>query len=117
MRKHASILYYLTLCALAVVAAKLDFLNAYFQLILMYAGINIILSASLNLVNGYMGEFSVGHAGFMAVGAYVTSILNILLFTTSTVFGDPLLPASWAIYLFPVTLFAGGLAAAIAGLL
>ena len=34
----------------------------------MYVGINIILAVSLNLVNGYMGEFSLGHAGFMAVG-------------------------------------------------
>ena len=117
MRKYGSIVYYTILCVLAVAAAKLGILNAYVQLILMYVGINIILSTSLNLVNGYMGEFSVGHAGFMAVGAYVTSILNILLFTTSPVFGDALLPASCAIYLFPVTLFAGGIAAAIAGLL
>ena len=55
--------------------------------------------------------------GFMAVGAYVTSILNVWLFTTSSVFGPPLLPASSAIFLFPVTLLAGGIAAAIAGLL
>ena len=40
----------------------------------MYIGINIILTVSLNLMNGYMGEFSVGHAGFMAVGAYVSSL-------------------------------------------
>ena len=101
MRTYSSILYYLILCALAVAAAKLGILNAYVQLILMYVGINIILSTSLNLVNGYMGEFSVGHAGFMAVGAYVTSILNVLLFTTSPVFGPPLLPASSAILPFP----------------
>jgi branched-chain amino acid transport system permease protein len=101
---------------MAVVAAKLGILNSYAQLILMYIGINIILSASLNLINGYMGEFSVGHAGFMAVGAYVTSILNVWLFTQSTVFGPPLLPPSSAVFLFPVTLLAGGIAAAVAGL-
>ncbi len=117
MRNYTSIVSYLTFGALAVAAAKLGILNAYVQLILMYAGINIILSTSLNLVNGYMGEFSVGHAGFMAVGAYVTSILNVLLFTDSPLFGHSVLPASCAILLFPVTLFAGGIAAAIAGLL
>ena len=43
-------------------------LNLYIQQVLMYVGINIILTLTLNLVNGYMGEFSVGHAGFMAIG-------------------------------------------------
>ncbi len=117
MRNYSSILSYTTLCALAVAAAKLGILNAYVQLVLLYVGINIILSTSLNIVNGYMGEFSVGHAGFMAVGAYVTSILNVMLFTGSSIFGPPLLSPSSAIFLFPVTLFAGGAAAALTGLL
>ena len=52
-------------------------LNPYVVQILMYVGINMILTLALNLVNGYMGEFSVGHAGFMAVGAYVSSILTV----------------------------------------
>jgi branched-chain amino acid transport system permease protein len=64
-----------------------------------------------------MGEFSVGHAGFMAVGAYVTSVLNVWLFTKSSVFGPAALAPSSAIYLFPLTLLAGGVAAALAGLL
>jgi len=45
-------------------------LNPYFLSVIMYAGINIILAVSLNLVNGFTGQFSMGHAGFMAVGAY-----------------------------------------------
>ena len=52
-------------------------------MMLMYVGINIILTVSLNLVNGYMGEFSVGHAGFMAVGAYVSSILTVRVFPSA----------------------------------
>lgn len=51
-------------------------LNSYVQLVLMYVGINIILASSLNLVNGYMGEFSLAHAGFMAAGAYVSAVLT-----------------------------------------
>ena len=58
---------------------RFELLDPYVQLILMYVGINIILTVSLNLVNGYMGEFSVGHAGFMAVGAYVASLLTVKL--------------------------------------
>ena len=52
-------------------------LNPYVVQILMYVGINMILTLSLNLVNGYMGEFSVGHAGFMGIGAYVASVLTV----------------------------------------
>ena len=92
-------------------------INAYIQIILMFIGINIILSTSLNLINGYMGEFSVGHAGFMAVGAYITSVLNVCVFTSSSVFGPAffLLPAPSC--LFPLTLLVGGIGAALAGLL
>jgi branched-chain amino acid transport system permease protein len=83
----------------------------------MFAGVNIMMSASLNLVNGYMGEFSCGHAGFMAVGAYVTSILTVGFFTQDSVFGSSILPGVWAVPLFPVFLLMGGVAAALAGLL
>jgi len=80
-------------------------LDLYVQLIIMYVGINIILTTSLNLVNGYMGEFSLGHAGFMAVGAYIASVLTVRVF-----------PASMAVWLFPVAILAGGAAAALVGL-
>jgi branched-chain amino acid transport system permease protein len=46
---------------------------AYYYDILINIGINIILAVSLNLVNGYTGQFSLGHAGFMAVGAYAAA--------------------------------------------
>jgi branched-chain amino acid transport system permease protein len=36
----------------------------------MLCGISITLAVSLNLINGFTGQFSIGHAGFMAVGAY-----------------------------------------------
>lgn len=93
-------------------------LNDYRELVLVYVGVNIMLSVSLNLVNGYMGEFSVGHAGFMAVGAYVSSVLTMWSFTDSSVFGDALLPTELGLpggYI--IALIAGGVAAALAGLL
>ena len=117
MRRPNAVLGYIFLCIFLVVGSKFSWMNSYIQLVIMYIGINIILSTSLNLVNGYMGEFSVGHAGFMAVGAYITSVLNIWFFTDSSVFGPALFPPSSAIVLFPVTLFIGGLGAAVAGLL
>jgi branched-chain amino acid transport system permease protein len=71
----------------------------------MYIGINIILTASLNLINGYMGEFSVGHAGFMAIGAYTASVLTVSVF-----------PPSASVWLFPVAVAAGGAVAGAVGL-
>ena len=47
------------------------FIGSFWQLNLILIGINVIMSVSLNLINGYTGQFSLGHAGFMAVGAYV----------------------------------------------
>ena len=49
----------------------------YYARILMLAGINIILAVSLNLINGFTGQFSIGHAGFMAIGAYSSAYLTV----------------------------------------
>lgn len=94
---------------LALVLPQAGVINLYQQQVLIYVGINIILTASLNLVNGYMGEFSVGHAGFMAVGAYVASILTLWVFPRLGLGGY--LP-----YLFPLALLLGGVAAGLTGL-
>ena len=90
---------------LSIAVSRFNLLDQYVQLILMYVGINIILTASLNLINGYMGEFSVGHAGFMAVGAYITSILTVKVF-----------PVEGAAFMYPMAVIAGGLAAGLVGL-
>ena len=50
--------------------------GSFWKLNITLIGINIILAASLNLINGYTGQFSLGHAGFMAVGAYSGVILT-----------------------------------------
>ncbi len=94
---------------LALVLPQAGVLNLYQQQVLIYVGINIILAASLNLVNGYMGEFSVGHAGFMAVGAYVASILTVWAFPRWGL-------GEYIPYLFPVALLLGGAAAGLTGL-
>ena len=78
--KRKPLLIYLgaaLLLAVAWVLPDTGLLNPYVVQILMYVGINMILTLALNLVNGYMGEFSVGHAGFMGIGAYVAAILTV----------------------------------------
>ncbi|MEE8390485.1 MAG: branched-chain amino acid ABC transporter permease [Anaerolineae bacterium] len=117
MKKFYLPLIVLLLFVLIIGGSWLRIFNEYWQLILLYMGINVILTVSLNLINGYMGEFSCGHAGFMAVGAYVTGILTVWLFADDKVFGPPVLPAAWAIPLFPVALIIGAAAASLTGLL
>jgi len=52
-------------------------LNRQFKSLLVPIGINIILAVSLNLTTGFLGELSLGHAGFMAIGAYTGSIFTL----------------------------------------
>ncbi|MGH9368913.1 MAG: branched-chain amino acid ABC transporter permease [Thermoanaerobaculia bacterium] len=52
-------------------------ISPYFLQVLCLAGINIILAVSLNLINGFTGQFSIGHAGFMAIGAYSSAFLTV----------------------------------------
>ena len=94
-----------------------DQINPYYMDVLTKIGINVILAVSLNLINGYTGQFSLGHAGFMAVGAYSAAAVSM--------FAGPkflaLAPASWhqaaTEGLFLGALLIGGLAAALAGIL
>jgi len=90
---------------LSILIAQFELINPYIQLVIIYVGINIILTTSLNLINGYMGEFSVGHAGFMAVGAYVSALLT-----------TQIIPTDLNPWLFPLVVLAGGLGAALVGL-
>lgn len=103
--------------AVVVVPATTGGYNDYVQFVMTLVGINIILVTSLNLINGYMGEFSVGHAAFMGVGAYATSLLTVWLVADDNVFGEHLVPEAASLVVFPVALVLGGVAAAIFSLL
>lgn len=105
--------------ALFVLSALLDrYLNPYYYQVLVLIGVNIILAVSLNLINGFTGLFSIGHAGFMAIGGYTSAAVSV--------YGGPALhsaiepmagsEAANAIVLLS-SLGAGALAAAVAGLL
>ena len=108
------------LCALLLglmALTQAGILGQYEQTILCTMGIYMILATSLNLVNGYMGEFSCGHAGFMAVGAYTSSVVGVFLFVPDPFFGEPLLSMDFASLAFPLILASGFAAAALVGLL
>lgn len=100
-----------------VFAEYFSWIDGYWLSVIKFMGLNVIFATSLNLVNGYMGEFSCGHAGFMCVGAYVGGLISIILFTKNKMLGAPLLPPELAPLLFPLVLAAAGGVAALFGLL
>jgi len=91
--------------------------NDYRMIVLKLTLIAIMLTLSLNVVNGYMGEFSCSHPGFMALGAYAASVFTVLAFVHDDVFGLPLLPPALGPFMFPIALILGGLVAALGAVL
>ncbi|MFC4768099.1 branched-chain amino acid ABC transporter permease [Effusibacillus consociatus] len=63
--------------ALCQVLIQTGVLNDFAESTLILICINIILGVSLNLINGFTGQFSIGHAGFMSIGAYLSAILTL----------------------------------------
>ena len=84
--------------------------NGYIMVIINRSLIYVILAVSLNLINGITGQFSLGHMGFAAIGAYVSGSLTTLIFKPSpgTVVGT---------IIFLGAILLGGIAAAIVGFL
>jgi len=91
-----------------------NFMSSYYYDILMLAGINIILSVSLNLVNGFTGQFSMGHAGFMSVGGYLSAYITTQLLVSHPHLMETPLTGN---LIFIGSLFLGGLAATAVGYL
>ncbi|SHI94045.1 branched-chain amino acid ABC transporter permease [Lutispora thermophila] len=115
--------YYLTTISLIFLVIFLyfahNYMDAYIVRILNLCAIYTILGLSMNLINGFTGLFSLGHAGFMAIGAYVTAILTLSVNSKIQNFflepiAAPLANVEWPF--FPALLLAGVLSA-IAGFL
>src|SRR3569832_398110 len=89
-------------------------INPYYTRILMLCGISITLAVSLNLINGFTGQFSIGHAGFMAIGAYSSAYfsVNYGMNLANSLGGGKL---GWILAL-AVTTIVGAVTAGIAGL-
>jgi branched-chain amino acid transport system permease protein len=105
----------LAVLAAAGVSYFSDRIDPYYLDVLTGIGINVILAVSLNLVNGYTGQFSLGHAGFMSVGAYLAAAVTVL--AGPRLLGEDGGTALQQGLLFLGALLAGGIAAALAGLL
>ncbi|MBM4283010.1 MAG: branched-chain amino acid ABC transporter permease [Deltaproteobacteria bacterium] len=96
------------LAALQVLTADAPFL----VILSLTVGVNIVLAVSLNIVNGMTGQFSIGHAGFMAVGAYVGGVLS----KVTSEYGISFLPEVVSDQvLFALSLVVGGAVAALFG--
>src|SRR4051812_41114492 len=91
-------------------------LGPYYTKITIDCGIAIILAVSLNIVNGMTGQFSLGHAAFMALGGYVAGIVtyygSMLLWDTAARNPTFLGAGEW---LFVLGCFVGGLTGILAG--
>lgn len=85
-------------------------LNPYYNDVLVRLCIAVIMVVGLNLINGFNGQFSIGHAGFMAVGGYVAAML-----TTKPEFSAILIGPDW--FRFLVATLAGGCIASAVALL
>lgn len=110
MRTHSTkFLLVATITLSLVISFFQSSINAYYYQIIIYIGINIILATSLNLINGFAGQFSLGHAGFMALGAYTASLLSMAFDVTRG--------SVEHFVLFPLALACGGVVAAMAGLI
>jgi branched-chain amino acid transport system permease protein len=92
-------------------------ISDYRVLTLKFMLIAVMVTMSLNIVNGYMGEFSCSHPGFMALGAYSASTFTVALFVNDKLFGSAILPAFLGPFLFPVGLVVGGLVASLGAII
>src|SRR5437667_3859714 len=117
MVSRAQIILLAAVAASLLVSLASSRINPYFLDVTLGAGINIILAVSLNLINGYTGQFSLGHAGFMAVGAYSAAVVTMFA-------GPPLLPilggadsVAGVSVLFFLGLILAGVVAAVVGFL
>lgn len=105
----------LTLAALAIYAFIMlmnltGIFNGYVMHIINLSLIYVALAASLNLINGITGQFSLGHMGFAAVGAYVSGTITTLVLKLT-----PSVPSHYVVFLGAIV--AGGVAAAIVGVI
>jgi branched-chain amino acid transport system permease protein len=108
----ASVAFY----AIVQVLSMLGIFNGYMMIIINKSLIYVILAVSLNLINGITGQFSLGHMGFAAVGAYVSGTITTLIFKLRAPreFGLDALPPE---LVFFCAIVVGGLVAAFIGVL
>lgn len=111
LKKLIPLVCVVVLYVLITLLRQANIVNNYHVQIIMLAGVNIMMTVSLNIVNGFTGQFCIGHAGFMSLGAYGAAIISTLVFKGYGVAPGLQIPV------FLLSLFCGGLIAALVGLL
>ncbi|MDR3230535.1 MAG: branched-chain amino acid ABC transporter permease [Synergistaceae bacterium] len=88
---------------------EIQYLKAYYLQVLMFGLINCMVTMGLNLINGVTGQFSIGQAGFVAVGAYTSAAITTLMFQFSAL--SPLARP----FVFLISILAAGAVAGVFG--
>ena len=102
-KNYGGLIAVVALAVVLVLLKELHLVSTSKLLILQYIGIYSIMVMGINIINGYMGTFSLAHAGFMAVGAYSSALISRYVLTSQA--------------LFPLAMLLGGIVAALIGLL
>jgi len=114
VRLLVSLLGVCVLAAFVYLADSLGLINSYIRGIFIQCCFAVIMATSLNLVFGYLGQIALGHAGFMAVGAYTSALVTKAI---GLAIKAGTLPAMPTLLQFFFGLICGALAAALFGLL
>lgn len=115
LKRHNLLISLFLIYVIISVTYRTGLLSSYFLVLLMLVGINIVMTVSLGMINGFTGQFSIGHGGFMAIGAYTSVFFTTIIFQLMG--RQPPGQTFWGYALFfPVVLIGGGLAA-VAGVL
>lgn len=109
----AALIFYVVVTILSL--DQVHILNGYFMVIINRSLIFVILAASLNLINGITGQFSLGHMGFAAVGAYVSGTITTLVLKLPA--PQPGFWITGPIFIFMIAIVIGGIAAGLVGFL
>lgn len=120
MRKNTIIRIGMIIGVMGIMAILNQYLGNYQLRIINLAGIYVILGLSLNLINGFAGLFSLGHAGFMAIGAYTSTLLTMSAAQKqANFFVEPIVPflANIELPFLPAMLIAGIVAAILGALI
>lgn len=111
LKTYYPLLGAIVLYVLIMVLREFGILNGYYIQVMMFAGINIMMTASLNLINGFTGQFCIGHAGFMSLGAYGSAVVTTIIFNGKNI------PEMAQVPVFLLGLLAGGIIAALIGMI
>jgi len=115
IKRHITFLCLLLAYVIVIAIYRVGLLSSYLAQMLMLVGINIIMTVSLGMINGFTGQFSIGHGGFMAVGAYTSAFFTTIIFQLMG--GEPPGKTVWGYALFFTAILIGGGFAAITGFL